>query len=54
MDKVVAVLMILLFVVAMTKNTLFDSNGITKDVSDTKSSTQTVIQNANTQMKNLP
>ncbi|EFV75040.1 MULTISPECIES: hypothetical protein [Cytobacillus] len=50
MEKLVILLMILLFAVGLTSKTIYEDNGVQSDAMDMKDNTQTIIKNANTQM----
>lgn len=53
MDKLLILLMIILFGVAVTNQTIFADEGLQNDAAEMKSSTQSIVQQANTTMKNF-
>lgn len=53
MEKLFVVLMILLFAVGLTSQTIFNSDGIQNDAVDMKTSTQDIVQEANEQMNSF-
>ncbi len=50
MDKLLVLLMIVLFAVGLTSITIFQSDGLQQDALTMKDSTLTIIKDANTQM----
>ncbi|QVY63939.1 MULTISPECIES: hypothetical protein [Bacillaceae] len=53
MEKLFILFMLLLFAVVITNGTIFDEGGIQSDAIEMKSNTQSVLQEANTQMVNF-
>ena len=53
MDKLLILLMVILFAVAVTSQTIFQEGGLQQDSIDMKNKTQTIIQDANTTMDNF-
>ena len=50
MEKLLILLMIVLFAVGLTSQTIFDDEGMQADAADMKDNTQEIIGNANDQM----
>lgn len=50
MSKLLTLLMIVLFVVALTSQVIFAEGGMQSDANTMKENTQTIISNANSQM----
>lgn len=53
MEKLLILLMIVLFAVGLTSKTIFDDNGMQKDAVEMKDNTQKIIGDANEQMANF-
>ena len=53
MDKLLIFLMIILFAVGVTSQTIFQSDGLQSDSINMKDKTQTIIEEANTEMDNF-
>ncbi|MCM3164133.1 MULTISPECIES: hypothetical protein [Bacillaceae] len=51
MEKLLILLMILLFAVGITNSTIFDEDGIHTDAIDMKDNTQDIVQSANDSME---
>ena len=50
MDKLLVLLMVVLFTVGLTSQTIFDDEGMQADADEMKDNTQEIIGNANDQM----
>lgn len=50
MDKLLVLLMIVLFAVGLTSITIFQSDGLQQDALTMKTSTQSIVKDAETQM----
>ena len=50
MEKLLILLMIVLFAVGLTSQTIFDDEGMQSDADEMKTNTQNIIGNANHQM----
>jgi hypothetical protein len=53
MEKLLILLMVVLFAVGLTSQTIFDEDGMQADAEDMKDNTQEIIGDANEQMENF-
>ncbi|MCM3164134.1 MULTISPECIES: hypothetical protein [Bacillaceae] len=51
MEKLLILLMVLLFAVGITNSTIFDENGIQTDAVEMKDNTQNIVKDANDSME---
>lgn len=51
MEKLLILLMVVLFAVGLTSQTIFDNDGMQADAVEMKDNTQAIIGDANTQME---